>query len=62
MTKLIIDLDELNLRELFEVRHQWLSNRVERSVRLAIPCKINMHTTVSKDNIAVTCETIVDHC
>jgi len=60
MTKLIIDLDELNLRELFETRRERARDVIQRAVRQAIPCQINMHATVGKLNFAIACETIID--
>jgi|GEM_PF-3251477 len=58
MTKLIINLDELNLGELFEIRHQRTRNGVKRPVRLAVPAEIDMHPPISKDKPAIACKTI----
>lgn len=59
MAQLIIDLHKLDLGKLFEICHQWACNGVQRPIGLAFPCEINMHTAVRKDNLAVTCKTIV---
>ena len=53
MAELVINLDELNLWELFEIRQQWTRDRVKRPVRLAIPCEINVHSPICKDQPAV---------
>jgi hypothetical protein len=62
VAKLIIDFDELNLRKLFEVRHQRASDGIQRAIRLTIPCQINMHATICKDNISIACKTIEYNC
>ena len=54
----IIDLDELNFGELFEVEHQRERNSVERAVRLATAHEINMRNTIGKDKFAIAVETI----
>ena len=61
MAELIIDLDEFDLRELFEIRHQRTGNRVKRPIRLAFPCEINIHAAVHKLKFAVARKAIVDH-
>lgn len=58
MTELIINLDELNLWKLFEIRHQRTRDRVKRSIRLAIPAEINMHPPIRKDKPAIACKPI----
>lgn len=59
---LIVDLDEFNLRELLEIRHQRARDRIKRPIRLAAPCQINMHNAIRKFNFAIACKTVVDHC
>ena len=59
---MIIDLDKLNLRELFEVRHQRTSDCVQCTIRLTIAHKINMHATVRKDNVAIACKAVEYRC
>lgn len=46
IAELIVDLDELNLRKLFEARHERVSDVIQRSVRSAIPGQIHIHTSV----------------
>ena len=53
MPKLIKDLDELNLRELFETQHEWTSDVIECAIRLATPCKVNVYTAIYKDNASI---------
>jgi len=61
VTKLIINLDKLNIGELFEARHERARNVVQRAIRLASPCKINVHHIIYKLNFAIACKTITDH-
>ncbi len=58
---MIVDLDKLNLRELFEIRHQWTGNGVKRPVRLAIARQINVCNAIRKHKSAVAGEAIVYH-
>lgn len=58
MAELIINLDELNLRELFDVRHKRTCDVIKRAIRLTIPCKINMHASIRKDKSAVACKAV----
>ena len=58
MTQLVIDLDKLNFRELFEVCHQRIRNRIKRPIRLTIPGQINMHASIRKNKPAVACKAI----
>lgn len=51
---MIVNLDELNFRELFEVRHDRLRDSVQRPVRLATACKINMYNAICIFEFAVT--------
>ena len=58
MAKLVINLDELNLRELFEIRHQRTRDRVERPIRLAVTSQINVHPPIGKDKPAIACKAV----
>ena len=44
--ELVIDLDKLNLRELFEARHERMRDVIQRSVRSTIPGEVHMHPAV----------------
>ena len=59
--ELVIDLDELNLRELSEARHERVRDVIQRSVRSAIPCEVHMHSTIQEFHFTVSCKTIRDH-
>jgi len=54
----IVDLDKLNLRELFQILQEWLCNGVQRPVRLTLPGQIHMGNTICNDQFAITCETV----
>jgi len=54
----IIDLDELNLRELFEILSERLRDGIKCTVRLAIACEIHLGNTICNDKFAVTRKTI----
>jgi hypothetical protein len=58
MAELIINLDELNLWELFEIRHQRTRDGIKRPIRLAIPAEINMHPPIRKDKPAIACKAV----
>ena len=58
MVELVINLDELNLRELFEICHQWARDGVKRSIRLAIPCEINVRASIREDKPAIACKPV----
>lgn len=58
MSELVINLDELDLRELFEIRHQRTRDGVKRPIRLTIPFQINMYSPICKDKPAVACKAI----
>ena len=60
MTVFVIDLYELNIRELLEVEHERTGDVIERSIRLAATCEINMRHAVGKLKLAVACETVED--
>ena len=54
----IVDLDELNFRELFEIFHERARDGIKRAIRLTIPHKIDMRDTIGKHKFAVTVETV----
>ena len=54
----IINFDELNFGELFEIEHQGERNGIERAIRLTTTCKIHVCNTISECKFAVTGETI----
>ena len=58
MAELVINLNKLNLWELFEIRQQRTRDRVKRAVRLAIPCEINVHSPICKDQPAIACKAV----
>ena len=60
MAELVINFDELNLRELFEVQNQRLCNGVQRAIRLTISKQIHMYTSICKDQPAIACKTVED--
>jgi len=60
MAELIVNLDELDLRELFEICHQRARDCVERSIRLAIPCEINIRASIPKDKPVIASKAIKD--
>lgn len=55
---MIVDLDELDVRELLEVRHERTGNGIERAVRLTIAREVDMGDTIREGEPAVACETI----
>lgn len=58
---MIVDLDELDLGELFEVRHQRTRDRIQRAVRHAVSRQVNIGATVREHHSAIACETVTDH-
>jgi len=58
MAELIINLDELNLRELFEICHQRTRDGVKRPIRLAIPCEINVRASIRKDKPGIASKAV----
>ena len=50
----------MHFRELFEIRHQWTSDRVKRSVRLTTTRKIYMRNAISIGDLAIASETVED--
>lgn len=55
---MIIDLDKLHFRELFEIRHQRTSDRIQRSVRLTLTRKIYPHHAIGICYFVIACETV----
>jgi len=55
---LIVDLDELDLGELLEIRHKRARDRVERPIGLAAPGKINVYDAIRKGDFVITREAI----
>jgi len=58
MAELVINLDELNLRELFDIRHQRTRDGVKCAIRLAIPREVNVQSSVRKDKSAIACKAV----
>ena len=54
----IVNLDILNLRELFEILHERLCDGVQRPVRLTFASQINMCNPICNDQFAVTRKTV----
>ena len=54
----IINFDELNFGELFEIEHQGERNGIERAIRLTTTGKIHMCNTISKCKFGVTSKTV----
>ena len=54
----IVNLDELNFRELFEIFHERARDGIKRAIRLTIAHKIDMRDTIGKHKFAVTVETV----
>ena len=55
---MIVDLDVLNIRELFEVLHERARNGVQRAVGLAGPGEVNMRHAIGIFEFAVAGEAI----
>jgi hypothetical protein len=58
MAKLIINLDILNLRELFNIRHQRTSDVIERPIGLTVSLKINLDASIYQDQSAIPGKTV----
>jgi len=58
MAELVINLDELNLRELFDIRHQRTRDGVKCAIRLAIPREVNVYSSVRKGKSAIACKAV----
>ena len=54
----IVDLDELNFRELFEIFHERARDGIERAIRLTIAHKIDMRDAIGKYKFTVAIETV----
>jgi hypothetical protein len=50
----------LNIRELFEVEHQRLGDRIERAVRLTCAFEINVRDAISVTQAVVASEAVED--
>ena len=61
MPKLVINLDKLDVRELFEAQHQWTRDIVKCAIRLATTSQIDMNTAIRNLNSAIACKTVADH-
>ena len=59
---LIVDLDELDLGELFEVLDKRLGNGIERAVRLTTAGEVDVCNTIGKGKFAVTSKAIKHKC
>jgi hypothetical protein len=57
---LIVDLDELNIGELFEVEDERARDVIERAVGLAIAREIDMCDTISVFEFTIASEAIED--
>lgn len=57
---LIVDLDKLNIRELFEVDGQRARDGIERAVRLAVPGEVDVRDAVGIFESAVAGEAVED--
>jgi len=57
---LIINLYELNIGELFEVKYEWTRDVVKSSIRLTGTYKINVCNAIGKFKLFITGKTIVD--
>jgi hypothetical protein len=55
---LIVDLDELNIGELFEVRHERARDGVERTVGLTIASEVNVRDAIRVFEAAVACKAV----
>ena len=55
---LIVDLDELNFRELFKILHERARNRIECAIRLTTAREVDVGNAVSKCKFAITIETV----
>lgn len=59
---LIIDFDEVNIGELFEVCHERARDRVKGSVRLAAPGEVNMSDAICILQPGIASEAIQYQC
>lgn len=61
VSKLIVNLDELDFGELLEAQHQRTRDVIERAIRLAAASQIDMQAAICKLDSAVTRKTVADH-
>ena len=54
----VVDLDKLNLGELFEIYHQRAGDGVQRAIRLTTAREIDVRNTIGKCEFAVTSKTV----
>ena len=54
----IVDLDELDIRELLEVERERTRDVIERAIGLANSSEVDVRHAVSKLELAIACETI----
>ena len=59
---MIVDLDELNVRELLEVEHKQARNVIQRAVRLADAIEIHVRDAIGKLKFLISCESVEDQC
>jgi len=62
MPELVVNLDELELGELFDIRHQETSDIIKGAIGLAIPCQIYIDSSIGKDKPLIPCKAIQDRC
>lgn len=60
ITKLIIDLDELDLRELFKIQHKRTCDVIQCAVRLAAACEIHVGNAVDDFRSVIARKTIAN--
>ena len=61
MPKLVIDLDELDLRQFFQARDEWTCDVIERAIRLTVPGEVYIYPTVPELHFLVACKAVIDH-
>ena len=59
---MIVDLYELNVRELLEVQHERACDGIQRAIRLAGSFQIYMRNTIGKFKFAVSSKAIENYC
>lgn len=62
LTVFVIDFDKLHFGELLEVFHERARDVVERAIRLASARQIHMCYAITKDEFAITSETVENQC
>ena len=58
----VVDLDKLNLGELFEIYHQRAGDGIQRAIRLTTAREIDMRDAIGKYEFAVTGKTVEHEC